>query len=327
LNNLEVEMAVDLESRKPIGEDAAARKTVLVFGATGQQGGAVASALGVLGWHVRALVRDPASDRARSLASDGVELFEGDLADNASIKRAMRGAYGVFSVQPSSGQGALYGISDEQEIRYGKAIADLAQETGVQHLVYSSVNAAGPEKTGMGHFDSKAEIEAHIRSLVLTSTIVRPAGFMELLMLPGMGLDKDTFTFFLHPDQIGQMIAVQDIGKIAAAIFSNPKGFAGRTIEIAGDELSGKELQESLSRAAGRAITYSRFPESLLAQDRFLGHLADLVDDGRLAGRADIAALKHEFGHLLSFDEWLAGPGKSLFEAALSASDAQIALR
>ncbi|WP_414440760.1 NmrA/HSCARG family protein [Burkholderia sp. 22PA0106] len=300
---------------------------VLVFGATGQQGGAVAAALKEQGWAVRALVRDPQADKPRALAARGIELVRGDFADPESIRTAMQGAYGVFSVQPSSGQGTAYNVSDEQEVRYGTTIADLAVEAGVQHLVYTSVNAAGPEKTGMGHFDSKSAIEAHIRGLALTSTIVRPAGFMELLMLPGMGLDQDAYTFFLRPGQAGQTIAAQDIGRIVAKIFAAPERFAGRTLEIAGDQLTAESLQASLSRAAGRPIRYARFPDSLLAQNPFLGRLAELFDDGRLAGHADIPALEQEFGPLLDFDAWLAGPGKPLFEAALAADAAQIALR
>lgn len=302
-------------------------KTMLVFGATGQQGGAVACALREDGWAVKAFVRDLRSDKAKALSSLGVSLAQGDLLDTASIRKAMVDVYGVFSVQPSSGQGVVYDVSDEDEVRFGKTIADVAVTTGVQHLVYTSVNAAGSSKTGTGHFDSKSEIESYIRGLSLNSTIVRPAGFMELLMLPGMGLDLGMFTFFLRPDQTGQMIAVQDIGKIVAGIFSDPDRFIGRTIEIAGDELTGIMLQESLSRAAGKQITYSRFPDSLLQENSFLGDLAALIDNGRLAGHADIAALQNEFGNLTSFDEWLAGPGKPLFLAALQHSGASLALR
>jgi len=179
----------------------------------------------------------------------------------------------------------------------------------------------------MGHFDSKTEIEAHIRGLKLRSTIVRPAGFMELLMLPGMGLDQGAFTFFLRPDQAGQIIAVQDIGTIVASIFADPDRFGGQIIEIAGDTVTGEGLQDALSRAAGRSILYQRFPEAVLEENVFLGRLAALVDDGRLAGAADIAALRDEFGPLLTLEAWLAGPGKPLLEAALQAKEAPLALR
>lgn len=302
-------------------------RIVLVFGATGQQGGAVASTLLSAGWTVRALVRDPYSDRSKALSAAGVELHPGDLSDSAPIRSAMTGAHGVFSVQPSSGQGPVYGVTDEEEVHYGRTIADLAVELGVQHLVYTSVNAAGETATGMGHFDSKSAIEAHIRTLPITSTIVRPAGFMELLMLPGMGLDQGTYTSFLRPDQTGQLIAVQDIGKIVAQIFASPKRFAGCTFEIAGDALTGKSLQDSLSLAVGHPIAYQRFPDALLQENRFLGRLTELFDDGRLAGNADITALRDEFGSLLSFDQWLEGPGKPLLQAALLTKNAPIELR
>lgn len=302
-------------------------KVVLVFGATGQQGGAVTTALRADGWSVRALVRNPDAPKSQDIASLDVEVLQGDFTDEASIRSAMTDVYGVFSVQPSSGQGAIYGVSDDDEVRYGTAIADIAVQTGVRHFIYTSVNAAGPEKTGMGHFDSKSEIEAHVRSLDLPSTIIRPAGFMELLMLPGMGLDEDAYVSFLRPTQSGQVIAVRDIGKIVARIFSDPSRFVGQTIEIAGDELTGDSLQQSLSRAAGRPISYSRFPDAILKEDEFLRRLTELFDDGRLAGQADIAGLRKEFGHLLSFDEWLDGPGKSLFEAAQIASRSPIVLR
>ena len=144
----------DRQAADQIEKDEGPDKIVLVFGATGQQGGAVASALRADGWAVKAFVRDLLSDKARALSCLGVSLAQGNFLDTASIRNAMAGVYGVFSVQPSSGQGAVYGVSDEDEVRFGKTIADAAVESGVQHLVYTSVNAAGPEKTGMGHFDS-----------------------------------------------------------------------------------------------------------------------------------------------------------------------------
>ncbi len=302
-------------------------KTVLVFGATGQQGGAVADALRGDGWRVRALVRDPSGDKAQALLAKGVELVRGDFADAPSIPAAMDGVYGVFSVQPSSGQGALYGVSDTDEVRYGSSVADAAVATGVQHLVYSSVNAAGSTKTGMGHFDSKAEIEAHIRGLGIRHTIIRPSSFMEMLTLPGLGLDQGTFNFVLRPDQLMQLIAVEDIGRIVAAIFADPNRFASRTIEIAGDAVTGGELQAKLSRAAGKPISYHRFPNSLLEQDAFLGRLAALIDDGRLAGNADLDALRGDFPFLLSLDQWLSGAGKPLLEAATQAEGATLIIR
>lgn len=302
-------------------------KTVLVFGATGQQGGSVANALRSRGWQVRALVRDPNREKSKALAAQGIELVRGNLADMQSIQAAMAGVYGVFSVQPSSGQGAAYSVTDEDEIRYGKEIADIATTNGVHHLVYSSANAAGTTKTGIGHFDTKSEIEEYIRSLNILSTVIRPSAFMEILTLPGMGLDKGEFAFFMRPDQPMQFIAVEDIGKIVAGIFADPAKFGSRTIEIAGDTVTGTELAEKFSRTAERPITYHRFPDSLLEQNVFLGGLARLVDQGRLAGNADVALLRAEFSGLLTIDKWLAGAGRTTFFAAIQAEGGEVALR
>jgi uncharacterized protein YbjT (DUF2867 family) len=303
------------------------QETILVFGATGQQGGSVAKALRSQGWQVTALVRDPTSDRAKALADQGIEPVRGDLADIPSIEAAMAGVYGVFSVQPSSGQGTAYGVTDEDEIRYGKAIADIAVANGVRHLVYSSANAAGATKTGIGHFDTKSEIEAHIRTLEIVSTIIRPSAFMEILTLPGMGLDKGEFSFFMQPDRSMQFIAVEDIGKIVAGIFADPVKFGAQTIEIAGDTVTGTELAEKFSRTAERQIVYHRFPDSLLEQNAFLSGLARLVDLGRLAGNADVTSLRQEFTGLLTMDEWLAGTGMSALLAAIQADGGEVALR
>lgn len=291
--------------------------SVLVFGATGQQGGSVARALLASGWKVRAFVRDPAGEKARALEDAGGRLAKGDLADEAAIRAAMDGAYGVFSVQPSSGQGEMYGVTDEQEVRYGTVIADLAAAAGVRHLVYSSTNAADNEPSGMGHFDSKAAIERHIRSLPIAATIVRPASFMEMLTMPGFGLPEGHFAFFMRPDQPVQVIAVEDIGRIVAAVFADRERFAGQTLEIASDTITGNDLAAAFSEAAGKPIAYLRFPDEVLASNSFLAALTALVDSGRLAGRADLPLLRSLVPDLLTLRTWLSGSGKPAFRAAL----------
>lgn len=293
-------------------------RIVVVLGATGQQGGSVAAALLARGWAVRAVVRDPSGQRARALAAAGVETVRGDLGDPDSLRAAFSGAHGVFSVQPNSGQAGAV-VSDDDEVRFGTTVADVAERCGVAHLVYSSTVAAGPTPTGVAHLDTKSRVEAHVRGLDIASTIVRPATFMELLVTPGAGLDRGRISFLIRPDQVHQVIAVRDIGRIVAAVLDSPDRYAGRTVEIAGDAVTGDGMAEHLTRAAGRPIGYSRLPEAL-ERDGLLGRLAALTDD-RLAGHADLDALRAEFPFLLSFDRWLAGPGAGLLEEALRPAD------
>lgn len=292
-------------------------KPILVFGATGQQGGSVARALLTAGRAVRILAREPAAPAAEALRCAGAEVFTGAFEDPASMRRAMHGAEGVFSVQHSSPGG---GITDAEETAYGIAVADLAAESGVRHLVYSSGAAVGQEPTGVGHFDSKMRIEAHIRTLPIAATIVRPASFMEMLMMPGFGLDQGRFTFFMTPEQCMQFIAVEDIGKIVAAVFADRERFAGQTFEIAGDQVTGRDLERLFSSAAGRPIPYARFGDEVLETNPFLQRLTALQDRGTLAGSADLVALHALVPGLLSFETWLAGPGRERFASALRAS-------
>jgi uncharacterized protein YbjT (DUF2867 family) len=302
-------------------------RTIVVLGATGQQGGSVAAALRAEDWSVRAIVRDPSSPGARALAATGVEVVPGDLGDPQSLRAAFRGAHGVFSVQPSSGQAGA-GLRDADEVRFGTSVADIAQQSGVSHLVYSSTTvAAGSVPTGVPHFDSKIMIEQHVRSLDRPSTIIQPAGFMETLMLPGMGLDQGRLTYLMRPDQAMQFIAVRDIGRVTAAIFAAPEEYTGRTLQIVGDALTGNDLAEKVSHAAGQRIVYSRLPASVLEQSEMLRKTVALLDTGRFTGKADQAVLRQEFPFLLRFGDWLAGPGASLLEDALRTVGARVALR
>src|SRR5690349_3758506 len=109
------------------------KKIILVLGATGNQGGAVVRQLLKTDFAVRALTRNPNKPAAKALAQQGVEVVQGDLADEASLRQAMQGVYGVFSVQNFL-QGGI-----KKEVADGKRVADVARQAGVQHFIYSSV--------------------------------------------------------------------------------------------------------------------------------------------------------------------------------------------
>ncbi|MFE0018119.1 NmrA/HSCARG family protein [Mesorhizobium sp. NPDC059054] len=283
---------------------------VLVFGATGRQGGSVARALLQARWPVRALVRDIAAPGSIALRDAGVELVQGSFEDIEAIRAAMKDVYGVFSVLPGN-------LAQQEEVRAGIAIADLAAESGIAHLVYSSGASAGETLTGVARFDAKPRIEAHVRSLPIAATIVRPMIFMEMLVRPGFGLEEGRFTFFLRPDQSMQLIAVDDIGKFVAAVFADKTRFGGKTLKIAGDTVTGSELEAILTQAAGRPITYARFPEEVLAANPDLGHMAASLDAGPLADHVDLNAMRAINPEIRSFRSWLSGSGREAFEETL----------
>jgi uncharacterized protein YbjT (DUF2867 family) len=285
-------------------------RIIVVLGATGQQGGAAAAHLARDGWRVRALVRDPASPKARALAAAGIELAEGDLNNRASLDAALRGAHGVFSVQPSGGQ-PQYGVTAEDEIRQGKSVADAAKAAHVEHLVYTSVD--GVELTaGVPHLESKWHIEEHIRAVGLRATILRPAAFMENFAQPDLGISQGKVVFFGAPERPIPLIAADDIGAFAALAFRDPGAHAGRVLELVGDLLSGTELAAAISRAAQRDIPYAQFPPELIRQNPAFEKIDAFVE--RYATRADVAALRRLHPGLLTFDAWLEKEGKAKLE-------------
>lgn len=286
------------------------KRSILVFGATGRQGGAVARALRKAQWPVRAVARDLAAPEVTVLQQAGIEVVRGSFADTDTIRTAMEDVHGVFSVLPGN-------LEQQHEISFGSAIAELAVQTGVEHFVYSSGASVGEGPTGVPRFDAKPRIEAHIRSLPLTATIVRPMIFMEMLLRPGYGLDEDRFTFFLEPDQAMQVVAVDDIGKFVAAIFADKKRFGGQTLKLASDTVTGRALELLLTAAAGRNIAYSRFSDEVLAANPDLGLIAASLISGPLSEHVDLDVLREINPEIISFRSWLASTGRDALDKAL----------
>src|SRR5918998_2084768 len=149
-----------------------AERLILVCGATGNQGGAVARSLLDQGFQVRALTRDLQKSEAQTLAEGGAEVVQGDMEDRSDMERVLEGADGIFSVQN------FWETGYDREVQQGKTVADAVKVASVQHYVYSSVGSAH-RQTGIPHFDSKWEVEEHLRELDLPYTVLRPAFFMQ----------------------------------------------------------------------------------------------------------------------------------------------------
>ncbi len=272
-------------------------KTILVTGATGQQGGAVARQLLAKGRRVRALTRKPDSDASKALAQLGAEVVQGDLEDVASIRRALEGAWGVFGVQNTWEAGV------EREEEQGKRLAELAREVGVSHYVYTSVGSAH-RGTGVPHFDNKFRVEERVRGLGFPShTIIRPVFFMENL-LGGWFLQGDKLVMALQPTTKLQMIAVEDIGKFGALAFERHEALKGAELDIAGDAVTLPEAARILGEAFGRSISFEQAPiEEVRKSSEDMALMLEWFD--RVGYDADVPALKEKYGiPLQSFSDW-----------------------
>jgi uncharacterized protein YbjT (DUF2867 family) len=275
-------------------------KIILVTGATGRQGGATARHLLTNGWRVRALTRDPQKPAAQALQQAGAEVIQGDYDDRASLDAAMHGVYGVFSVQASV-----------DEIRQGKQIADVARAASVQHFVYSSVQSAA-DLARVGGDANKWEIEQYIQALGLPATIVRPCLFMDDLLGSRYGVPDGRFAIAFQPDVAIGLIASDDIGAFAALAFEHPDAYLGKTIEIAGDALTPRQIAAAIGRTIGRAIPYVQISiETVQQQNAQVARAFDFLN--QVGYTTDIAELRKRHPGLMDFDTWLKQEGMAKF--------------
>src|SRR5580658_7017518 len=148
---------------------------VVVTGGTGKQGGAVVKSLLERGHEVRAVTRNTDSAKARELANAGVTIVRASLEDTQALTKALEGATSLFAMTTPFEGGT------QVETRQGFSAADAAKAAGV-HLVFTSVGSAD-RQTGIGHFDSKYDVEKHIAKIGARATILAPVFFMENILL------------------------------------------------------------------------------------------------------------------------------------------------
>ncbi|WP_406138842.1 NmrA family NAD(P)-binding protein [Streptomyces sp. NBC_01089] len=237
---------------------------VLVVGATGRQGGATARALLAAGIPVRALVRDPGTGRAGAVAALGAELVTGDLDDRGSVARAAEGTRAVFSVQMPDMDGRGF----EGEVAQAVHLIEGARAAGVPQFVHSSVSGAGRHVDWVRgrwawmepYYTAKAGIQDRVRTAGFTHwTLIKPGYFMEnflpaeKIMFP-RGVDGGLVSL-LKPATRLSLVAVDDIGRAAAAAIAAPQRFDGVELELASEVLTMAEIADILSRSLGAGLT------------------------------------------------------------------------
>lgn len=241
---------------------------VLVTGATGKQGGATARALLAAGVPVRALVRDPATDRAKAVEALGAELVRGDLHDRDSVRRAAEGVRAVFSVQMPAFTAEGPDFADE--VTQGGNLIEAALAAGVPQFVHTSVSGAGQHTETPGWAEGRWTVEPAMSAKSAIQDLLRAAGFPRWTLLkPGFFMENflpaNAFLFprgiegglvsILNPGTRLSLVAVVDIGTAAAAAIAEPERFDRVELELASDYLSMREIAEVLSRALGTQLS------------------------------------------------------------------------
>ncbi|KAF9973598.1 hypothetical protein BGZ73_003151 [Actinomortierella ambigua] len=247
-----------------------ASKLLVVFGATGNQGRSliqytVQDPILSKEFRIRAVTRDPSKQEAQELSKlTNVEVVEGDLEDEHSVKRALQSAHTVFLATASVYDGHV----EEHELTQGKTVANAAVAAGVSFIIYSSLPSIKKVSAGKyvkgGHFDSKAEVEEYIRSLPIKSAFFQPASFMTNFstFFSPRPVGDGTFAWFnvLSPQTPLPLIDIDDTGKFVGAILADPAKWEGKTISAATEILSVEEIVQLISKKTGKTVVYTPLP-------------------------------------------------------------------
>jgi uncharacterized protein YbjT (DUF2867 family) len=304
------------------------KKIIVVFGATGAQGGGLVRAIlndSSSEFAVRAITRDTNSEKAKELAAMGAEVVTADVDDIQSMKRVLAGAFGAYFVTFFWAH-----LSPEKEMAEAKNMAAAAKEAGLKHVIWSTLedvrkyvpldDNSMPTLHGkykVPHFDGKGESDQYFIDAGVPVTFMLASYYWDNLIYFGMGpkrgADGKLSITFPMGDKKMAGIAAADIGKCAYGIFKKGEELIGKRIGIAGDQLTCTEMAEALSKALGEEVSYNEItPEQYRgfgfpgADD--LGNMFQFYRDFDEVCNSvrDVKFSKELNPELQSFDMWLA---------------------
>lgn len=272
-------------------------KTIFVTGATGNQGRGATRDLLSKGFHVKALVRNP----AKMNAHENLQVIKGDLDDPDAYKEHLKGSDAIFC-------NLHFQDGVEKEVKQGFDLINSAKAGGIKYFIYSSVIGCDLN-TGIPHWESKFKIENHLKASGIDFVILRPPSFYENLLFPQVKsrILKGKLVLPTRKDKVQQFMSAADVGKIATAMFSEPGKYRNTTIVLAADQMDGEEQALLLSKVMNRQVKYQRLPMFIarLVMGRDLAKMFRWVNEHDVLFVKDIDSFRKQFPGMLSFEEWI----------------------
>ncbi|MGA2295943.1 MAG: NmrA/HSCARG family protein [FCB group bacterium] len=310
------------------------KKIIAVVGSTGAQGGGLARA--ILNdknseFTVRAITRNINSDKAKAIAALGAELFQADTDDLASITKAFEGAYGAYCLT-----NFWEHFSPEREVQQAVNMAHAAKEADLKHVIWSTFEDTRkfiplddnrmPTLMGkykVAHFDAKSEADHVFTELGVPTTFLYTSYYWDNNIYFGLGPKKgpDGNYYLTMPmgDKKLPGIAVEDIGKCAYGIFKKGKELIGKTVGVAGEHLTGKQMAEAMSKSIGKEIRYNAVTPDVYRGFGFpgaedMGNMFQFKHDFEDAycGIRNVNFSRELNPELQSFDKWLSRFGSKI---------------
>ena len=302
------------------------KQIITIFGATGAQGGGLVRAIlddSTSQFTVRAVTRDPNSDKARELKKLGAEVVAGDVDDAESVRKALKDAYGAYFVTFFWAH-----FSPEKELAEARIFAEAAKAAGIKHAIWSTLEDTREfvplsddrmptlhGKYKVPHFDGKGEADHFFRDLDVPTTFFRASFYWDNFIFFGSGPKKgpDGKYYLTLPLDDKKMagIASEDIGKCAYGIFKRPE-LIGKIVGVAGEHLSGEQMASAMSKALKIKINYNNISPETFRSFGFpgaddLGNMFQFYRDFEEACNSvrDVKFSRELNPELKSFDSWL----------------------
>lgn len=310
------------------------KKIIVVFGATGAQGGGLARAIlndSNSEFSVRAVTRDTNSDKAKALEAMGAEIVQADLDKPEEVLKAMEGAYGAYCVTFFWAH-----FSPEREAAEAKCMADAAKVAGLKHVIWSTLEDTRirvpldddlmPTLQGkykVPHFDSKGESNGFFAEDGVPTTFLLTAFYWENLIYFGMGPKRgaDGVLAITYPmgDKKLSGIGAEDIGKCAYGIFKKGASLIGKTVGIAGEHISCADMAKALTKTLGEEVRYNSITPEMYRGFGFPGaeDLGNMFQyymefEKEFSEARDIIFARELNPSLQTFEMWLADNAKRL---------------
>jgi len=229
---------------------------VLVYGATGVQGGAMLERLLGNGYAVRA--QTSSEEHADALEDRGREVALATLDDPDALRTASEGAATVVLTLPQ-------GYPSDAVRRFGRNAIDAAEAADVDLLVFNTSTRIPDEETGVAAFEDKRVLERYLADSDVPFVSLRPTLYMENFALPqgAQGLVEDDVIAYPTPPELqAAWISAEDLGAFVAETVAHPEWAEDeQRIDVGGPEvLDGAAIAECFAAALDRPVEYQQVP-------------------------------------------------------------------
>ncbi|XP_071820443.1 nmrA-like family domain-containing protein 1 [Apostichopus japonicus] len=286
--------------------------TVVVFGATGLQGGSVVKSLLAAPekYKVKAVTRNANSPAATKLSSQGAEVIQADLNNRESLAEIMSGAHACFLMTKTDFTAA---DAEEMEFSQGHAVVDVCLFAKVKHLIFSGQpHVRRVLGAGARHMDAKARIEDYINEKeVPRTTVILPFAYEHFFGVhKPKKREMQTYDIAIPVGGTSiDMFSISELGDAVKYILEHPNETINKTYCLSADKKTIPEIVGILNnhlkpyKFQHSEIDVSQFQRLPFPGATDIAHMFEFLN--LATHRYNMVSTKKLIPNVLTFDTWV----------------------